>query len=50
MKNFFIKINQNLYQKLLILSSYISNDEDLDEFDEFNQFIIKQEIIKSDKK
>ena len=44
------KINQNLYQKLLILSSYISNDEDLDEFDEFDQFIIKQEIIKSDKK
>jgi len=43
------KINQSLCQKLLILSSYINNDDEHDEFNEFDEYIITQKI-KSDKK
>ena len=45
------KINNNLYQKLLILSSYISNDanDELDKFFNIDNNFDKFNLIKSDK-
>lgn len=44
------KINQNLYQKLLILSSYISNDfDEYDEFPQFQEYLLQNKFTKSEK-
>lgn len=44
------KINQNLYQKLLILSSYISNDfDEYDEFSQFEEYLSQTKFTKSEK-